>query len=140
MPVHLINGYLSSNLDGKKTISYQIVENNIRDGFYQILVYLTINAPAGSTMAMPPDIYMKADLINKNTYDLQQVTVNPSAYPSETISLKIAATDLNGTTLNSTGDINSYTNYPVYRLSGFLFFKIPLSNNLLGNIVLIPRY
>lgn len=140
MPTHLINGYLSSNLDGKKTIAYQIIEKNIRDGFYQILVYLTINAPAGSIITTSPDIYMKADLINKTTNNLQQITVNPSVYPSETTVLKIIATDLNGTTINSTGDINSFTNFPVHRLSGFLFFKIPLSNEILGNIVLIPRH
>lgn len=140
MPTHLINGYLSANLDGKKTISHQIIEKNIRDGFYHILVYLTVNAPAGSVITTSPDIYMKADLINKTTNELRQIDVEASAYPLETVTLRIIATDLNGAVINSVGNINSYTSYPVYRLSGFLFFKIPLSNDILGNIVLVPRH
>lgn len=123
-----ISEYLSANVKGSKIINQQITEQKITPGVkHEITFFITISASSGESIRSKPDLFLNAIYFDPKTFS-SGVRIVESSELGDRIPSLIIETE-SGLIQTRAGDLNSFDNYPILLISGFLHFIIPLNGN-----------
>lgn len=131
-----ISGFITAEVDGDRILHQREIFNRIVNGFREYFVYIKVGATPGALIRTAPSFYLSTEITIGNTGSLERREITPTSRQDVGLP-NILITDANGNKTTSSGYLNSFNSYPVVSISGFLFFKFPVTRqeNVVSEIV-----